>query len=42
MQVNVERMGTLEKAIEEMLAGELMTGDSRVDCESCTIQVSIF
>jgi len=30
-------MGTLEKAIEDQLAGELMTGDSRVDCEKCTL-----
>jgi len=37
-KVNVERMGTLEKAIEDQLAGELMTGDSRVDCEQCTLQ----
>ena len=36
-KVSVERMGTLEKAIEDALAGELMTGDSRVDCEMCTI-----
>jgi len=36
-KVNVERMGTLEKAIEDALAGELMTGDSRVDCEKCTL-----
>ncbi len=35
-KVNVERMGTLERAIQETLAGELMTGDSRVDCEICT------
>mmetsp|Transcript_39620 Transcript_39620/g.93227 ORF Transcript_39620/g.93227 Transcript_39620/m.93227 type:complete len:2695 (+) Transcript_39620:129-8213(+) len=37
-KVNVERMGTLERAIEDALAGELMTGDSRVDCEKCTLQ----
>ena len=36
-KVNVERMGTLERAIEDALAGELMTGDSRVDCEKCTL-----
>jgi len=36
-KVNVERMGTLERAIEDALAGELMTGDSRVDCEKCTM-----
>ena len=35
-KVGVERMGTLEKAIQDALAGELMTGDSRVDCEICT------
>lgn len=37
-KVQVERMGTLERAIQDALAGELMTGDSRVDCEICTAQ----